>query len=349
MLETPQLWQSLDLDCGSNNPAVGQGIVDWFFRARAYPLLLSVRLPPGGFIKCQIGMAPWSRLTSIDIKGDTQFHSGNALLILAYAPELVSASFEITDPINPFFTVVCDEVKDSMGWTVLLHLRRLIVKFNSSTLIEYGESKALTISEFFQKLVLPALEELKLEASHSAIDDELPLELSALQFRSGFRLQSLHLARIYWSGGEDSKMERFFRTIPTLRCLCLKSCSTIGHGYALLLHMIRYRPDSADNTLPNLEKVEVYDKSVERDDDLVLECLETRYWPTQHYPHSQIGLVRLGEAAMRWSKGHWLSVPAEEGIRRRAEHLRSAGMALKYPTLLDADESNAWEMYDEQI
>ncbi|KAF9467107.1 hypothetical protein BDZ94DRAFT_1318913 [Collybia nuda] len=340
-LECPQLWKAIDLDCGSDNPAVGPGIVEWFLRAGNCPLSLSVSLLSGGFAKCQLGLVPWSRLTSIDIRGDTEFGSPTVLLILPCAPNLVSARLEITDDL--WFAFRCRRSKGVLPKCALLNLKHLVVKFTSSAVVEFGASKPLTISCLLQGLVLPALEELKLEASHSAFDEELPQKLLELQVRSEFPLKYLHLARIYWPEGEE--MEQFLRQIPTLKSLCLKSCSTMGHLYALLLHTIRYRIDTADNILPSLENVEVYDRSIDHDDNLVLECLESRFWPENYYPYQQPGLTRLKEATMRWSERHRGSLTIV--VKKRAEDLRAAGMTLTYPTLLAQDEANSWAMYDE--
>jgi hypothetical protein len=143
-------------------------------------------------------------------------------------------------------------------------------------------------------------------------------------------------------------MHRFLDTVPTLKHLHIESTQTTNHSFDILLHMIRYKPECTDNTLPNLETLEVSDVQFPynhtRHAELVLDCLESRWWIEGNCSHIQPGLVRLEEVEMRWTV---IQVPrplrpirkgtARAGDIERAERLRDEGMILTYPILLEDD------------
>lgn len=102
--------------------------------------------------------------------------------------------------------------------------------------------------------------------------------------------------------------------------------------------MLRFIHESADNILPNLEQLNVFEVPMvdwEWNDDLLMECFESRWWPDDSSPHKQGGLARLADVAVRWTAvdGNTVAGRVEEQRRSRAERLRVGGMNLVYPTL----------------
>lgn len=322
-LGNPHLWQSLSINHTVCHPRTGSHVVKHFSRAGSLPLCLRARLPPGGFLKGWLFGPSWDRLISVEVLGDTELRLDVVRMMLDGAPMLVSASFEMNDPNNLGFPMVeCPEI-------TLLHLRRLNLK------ICCNERSEMAIGMFFETLGLPALEELRLETSNLAYDDELPMTLVDLQARSQFPLQYLRLTCFKWNNNE---LIKFIRTVPTLKTLHLQACTTEMHNFCELLHMLRFIHESADNILPNLEQLDVFEVPMvdwELNDDLLMECFESRWWPDDSSPHKQGGLARLADVAVRWTAvdGNAVAGRIEEQRRSRAERLRVGGMNLVYPTL----------------
>lgn len=322
-LGNPHLWQSLSINHTACHPRAGSHVMKHFSRAGSLPLCLRARLPPGGFLKGWLFGPSWERLVSVDISGDTELRLDAIRMMLDGAPMLVSASFEMDDPNNLRFSMAeCPE-------TTLLHLRRLTLK------VCCDERSEIAMGVFFETLVLPALEELHLETSNLAYDDGLPMTLVDLQARSQFPLQYLRLTCFEWNNNE---LIEFIWTIPTLKTLHLQACTTEIHHFCELLHMLRFLHESADNILPNLEQLDVSEVPMvdwQLNDDLLMECFESRWWPNDSSPHKQEGLARLTDVAVRWTAADGNAVAGQIGEQRRsrAESLRVGGMNLVYPTL----------------
>jgi hypothetical protein len=119
-------------------------------------------------------MAPWEELTSLDI--GHAFPSGIVRRILEHTPKLISGSFEIADP------PLLDSISAPKQEMTVCCLHHLTVKLQSVGLVNVNEGVIdCRIAGFFRSFAMPALQVLKVEASHSSFDNDFPGELLQLQ------------------------------------------------------------------------------------------------------------------------------------------------------------------------
>ncbi|KAF9459591.1 hypothetical protein BDZ94DRAFT_1267865 [Collybia nuda] len=205
-------------------------------------------------------------------------------------------------------------------------------RLNQSSKSDRVLSKA-RISPFFDGLELPALKDLTIAASHSAIDNELLMALIDLSVISCFQLVSLEICNIRI---EADGFHRLLLNLTSLESLCVKS-PNFGQSLPDLIEYLEYVPEKAAmNILPGLEVLTILDHVLPRDhkftDETSLRVLESRWW-TGKTGYGKLGLSRLRRANISWDYGCAACYLGVTLSSQRAEILRNQGLDLKYPTL----------------
>lgn len=131
------------------------------------------------------------------------------------------------------------------------------------------------ISAFFQPLELPKLEWLTLErySTQGLTEWLFPMEtLIALDQRSRFSLRHLRLCYIHF---DSTELVVFLSRLPSLEVLELVMCDVLSDTLVLAL------TDSPFQTsiLPKLKQLVLSDYNLFIQDELVLDLVESRWWP----------------------------------------------------------------------
>jgi hypothetical protein len=235
---------------------------------------------------------------------------------------------------EPFINEDRDSTDDNTALE-LLQLRCLSLRFDSQL---FSDDRALdsgtVISPLFERLILPALEELSIVATHSCLDNQLLPILIDLRRVSNFALIYLHIENIRC---EADDLYHLLLNLPTLQELGLIS-STFCNSFPDVVARLAYVPSKGSrNMLPNLEALSVFDDVLPRDlsstDAAVLHVLESRWWSDDEPRYGKFGLVRLSEASLRWGSSNTCCYSDLVTARLRASELLKQGMILSYPTL----------------
>lgn len=309
---TPELWKSFNIDIRGHHSIIGPAIVQWFSRAGSYPTSLTAQLSQGGFGSSRMMVSLWEGLTAVDVRGDAEVNLRN---ILFFMPRLVSARFEVMESTKGMW----------FPRVALFDLRNLAIKYCP---IPSDIQPGPAFSCLLQELVLPVLEELRLEATEDHFDFALPKTLCSLKRASGFNLRLLCMEHSIWP---EEEMVEFLRGVPTLTHLQLKSWGM----HCDLIKLIKYTQGFTESVLPNLERLDFYQLgkiTLIEDDNIVTEFFESRWWPGDRcpYKHGRLSKLRGGAMIREAICDHTAKGVQWEQITERMNRLRDEGMDITY-------------------
>lgn len=368
-LAIPHLWDSLSL----HPPHIFSTltfakIAIWFQRANQKPLTLKIgRHPVHHWRSSDVEMQiPWSNITNLQLYDQYSLSLQMARQVLALSPKLEVCRFSGVQGCNE------DLINEMVAhWNdkplTLPHLRVLSLGFDSDlpeddeTLetCTSPESRCPTfIFPFFDSLKLPSLEELAIEASESAQDDDLMDTLAALYDRSGFNLKSFKIVNVVT---DNVELWTFLVKTPELGYLHLETQYGSTESYYLHLAALRFQPSVSFYPLPMLHKLAILDISPPASsrtcDEAVLKFLESRWWKEGDCPynHDQKGLSQLKDVLFYWGAG---SDCPEKANFHRLQEIRDEGLLMFYPSMsmarqpgstLDRPVNRAIHSFDEIV
>jgi hypothetical protein len=307
-----------------------RGISAWASRAGTRPVSLGINFRPGAFLLHQPGLSvPWSRLVHLVLLDQslTMTHARN---ILFQSTNLVTCAFTMDGHI--FFNG--DMIPDMNPFTLPL-LTSLSITFHSAFFMKDLKLCHITkIHPLFQPLVLPALEELEIIATHSCVEYALLPALVSLHQRSSFALNRLHIAEILFN---IDALHNFLLALPTLTELHLQS-QEMYHDFFRLVELLEYEPAKGSaNILPRLEVLTIIDCIFPNHwgwvDEAVLDVLESRWWNNDQHGLREFGVTRLRNVTIKWGALDGGRATLSVSGRGRAARLQREGRCLSYPTL----------------
>jgi hypothetical protein len=248
---------------------------------------------------------PWSRLTKFSLT-DTEITITEVRDRLYQATNLVELQLYFPDPTD-------DSDASSLPISIHPKLQIFDVWFCENT---------NSIRRFLQPFTFPALTSLSVRSDGDQILSFSPV--IALQGRSDFSLTSLSLSNIRL---KSSDLINFLHPMCNLKTLQLTHCRVLQPVF--IQELVQSSRDTP--FVPMLEQIEISERKMRVEDDLILDMLESRRLAVNSsHKLEKVQVIQNHE-------GKVPSAAASE----RAKALLDSGLLLEYPPLVEGSRSGS--------
>lgn len=294
-----------------------------------------------GFVRHMLSDIPWSQLTSLRLI-ETVLPPTRARDVLVQCTSLSKCEISV----GQYASTELDPPSGEPA--ILVHLTALTVRFS-------GMFRWSRIAPLFEPFTFPILDSLCISAP-SARDAALMPTLVALNERSRFPLRYFMLSGISVDNGA---LLSFLRDVPTIEDLALEAPPGYYSRLPVILGDIAYRPQVANNILPNLvsvymsdfipeELIEIIAESTVQEwmlpaiamalnEDEAIQAIGTRCWEDNEANNAiYAGLRKLKQATLAWTHApkNWsTSNSSARGCCEESKRLRAQGLVLDLPIL----------------